>query len=691
MRQIKPDAKLVQEFIPQQPQLPTHLPVIQYIRQSSNAQVKHNKQSTILQDVKLTSRLVAYGWKDTPETIIKIATDQGKSGQKLRFQRAGLDQLYRLIESGKAGAVAAYDASRLYRDLTRTGYTDFVAMCEKYHIPVITYDVIYWPDSRRDMDALIDKFAEAARFIDEVIHGKLLPARLQAIEDAVSYGGHAVPFGYIVIEDEDRKYYVVYEPHAQLIRWLFKRYRELGGNLGKLGRELTAINFMFPAFTGIERIPHVAIKWNGQGYPLQQRGGLVYVLTNPAYIGWYVFNNVLISKQAHDAIVDMDDFMFAYNRLSAYTLEGEVNENKPKIDRRYGMACDALLENILESNSEPMYVMAYNQSYTARAHTDGWQNTNLVASVKRVDSAVERALEHLRTIIETSDLLDLTDRLEDEVTDLLTEKEESATSLEKDRANILKAIQQAEMEKRIAKEELYEQGVREATRDLKRLHEALAALDEKARIVENEANELTEIQGGLQDLLAHRWHKLAFANKKRFIRLLVTHANINYVAPHVLRLDLQLRAPISRTFTGYLYKPNGARAYWTPEEAATFARLYPHADRKELLETLPTRSWDSMIQQAMRTGVKRLTRANSIGIDASLSLTDATLMQELGMNTQEKQVVWDASPIEELQNIWVARLMEAFRREQGLEPPDKPLDTTLPTEDKQSGLSGCSM
>lgn len=110
-RHIEPGKRLIQEFHPGQPQLPIDKLIVQYIRQSTLVQVKNNKQSAILQDIKLTRRLMAYGWPD--ERIIKIDTDQGKSGQKRRDERVGLDELYRLVLSGKAGAVAAYDASRL--------------------------------------------------------------------------------------------------------------------------------------------------------------------------------------------------------------------------------------------------------------------------------------------------------------------------------------------------------------------------------------------------------------------------------------------------------------------------------------------------------------------------------------------------------------------------------------------------
>src|SRR5207245_1229445 len=141
--------------------------------------------------------------------IRRIATDQGKSGQKRRDERAGLDETYRLIEHREVGTVAAYDPSRLYRDLTRVYYTDFVNLLEKHSIPLVTYSQVYYP-TRKDMDSLIDKFKDAANFIEETINGKLKPARMQAIEQSVSYGGHAVPLGYIIGETIDRKYYVVY-------------------------------------------------------------------------------------------------------------------------------------------------------------------------------------------------------------------------------------------------------------------------------------------------------------------------------------------------------------------------------------------------------------------------------------------------------------------------------------------------
>src|SRR5258708_22521311 len=227
-RTIRPDAKLIQEFTYHQEQLPVDKPCIQYIRQSTLVQVKNNLQSKIQQDEMLRRHLIAYGWQDAD--IIKIEADQGKSGQKLRYQRKGLDDLYKLIESGKAGSMACYDASRLWRDTTHVWYNDFIQMCMKHSIPVIMHNRVYWPNNQQDMDALREDFRQAAYQLRH-IYEKVNPARLQAIEMGLSYGGHCVPLGFTIAETEDRKYYVIYEPHAKLIRWLFKRYRELEGNL----------------------------------------------------------------------------------------------------------------------------------------------------------------------------------------------------------------------------------------------------------------------------------------------------------------------------------------------------------------------------------------------------------------------------------------------------------------------------
>jgi DNA invertase Pin-like site-specific DNA recombinase len=624
-RSIIPGARLVQEFIPLQPQLPTDKAIVQYVRQSTLGQVKNNRQSAILQDEQLGRRLVAYGWQD----IIKIDTDQGKSGQKRRDERAGLDRTYRLIEHREVGAVAAFDPSRLYRDLTRVYYTDFVSLLETHGIPLVTYSQVYWP-TRKDMDALIDRFKEAANFIDEVINGKLKPARLQAIEESVSYGGGAVPIGYIIGETVERKYYVVYEPHARLVRWLFKRFHELEGNLSRLGRDLRDTGFSFPAFSGVERIPHVALRWGGNGYPLRTRDALVSILTNVAYIGYYLYNGVLVSREAHEGIVPMDDFLYAYNRLSATTLDGDVNEHKPKVDRRYGVGIQALLEGVLESDGRAVYAMAHSQGYEARTDSDGWKTTDFLIRTSVLDSAFSKALVAVLDTLELRHRQGLQDSLYERMNEIHEAREEAATSLEVQLVNIDRAIRRTELDKRVALEEEYEQGVRDATKQLKRLHADRSALEAKAEQASSEASELEECQT-LLECACQQWENLAFERQRRLVRMLVARANLVEVAPHVVRLDVWLGEPLNCLMVEHIYRQQGSRPGWTGDEEAVLRAMYPRADRAAILQALPTRAWKPIVARANELGLSRESRRHTPDLPVDLAHADMTLMEELGM------------------------------------------------------------
>jgi DNA invertase Pin-like site-specific DNA recombinase len=143
---IEPGRTLVQTFTYTQQQLPTHKPIVQYIRQSTTKQLKRNKQSYELQDSDLRRRLVqGYGWQDNDAAIIKIDSDQGKSGTKRRDERTGLDQLYSLLEQDKAGAIAAFDVSRLYRVTSKAEIGTFCDMVMELQVPIVTFSRIYWP------------------------------------------------------------------------------------------------------------------------------------------------------------------------------------------------------------------------------------------------------------------------------------------------------------------------------------------------------------------------------------------------------------------------------------------------------------------------------------------------------------------------------------------------------------------
>ncbi|CDH45173.1 recombinase family protein [Candidatus Contendibacter odensensis] len=108
---------------------PVHLrrAALVYIRQSSAAQVEHNRESTARQYA-LADRAIALGWARDQVTIID--QDLGLSGASAA-QRSGFAQLTADVALGHVGIVLGLEVSRLarnnadwYRLLDLCGMTD---------------------------------------------------------------------------------------------------------------------------------------------------------------------------------------------------------------------------------------------------------------------------------------------------------------------------------------------------------------------------------------------------------------------------------------------------------------------------------------------------------------------------------------------------------------------------------------
>ena len=632
-RKIIPGKRLIPEFTYEEKRLPTHLPVAQYIRQSSEGQLKRNKQSSILQDKKLSERLTTMRFTE----IIKIDTDQGKSGQMFKggkfMEKKGIEYLNQLVATGAVGAVAAFSPSRLYRDLTRHYYTDFVTLLETHNVPLITFGKVYWADNRGDMDSLVQEFMAAANFIEQEIHGKLLLAKYQAIEDTLSYSGGSVPFGFAVKETEDRKYFIVYPPHAEKILFIYKRYRELNGNLPRLGRELQAQGFTFPAFDlellrslGVERAPYVTLKYKNGGYLCHTREALISILTNTAYIGWLVYGNVVFSTEAHEAIVSRDDFDYAFSRLSSTNLDGTENENKPKHVRSRYTSAQGLVETLLTCNGHPCYAM--NGTYMVRELKGKWNSTTLSVPITTIDTAVATAILGVLSALDQRHKQGLSDDLYQQLEALSQEKRSEGVTLDTALKNVDAAIKGYELDKVSCRETGNRQGLDTANRELKNLYAAREDVLQKAAHAAKEQEDLQETLSLHQQVIAD-WYQMPFERQRRYASLIVASVTMEEVSPHVLKLVLTYKSPILCTLTGYVLREKCGLRTWTDEENGFIHTLYPSADRAVILQAIPNRTWQSICQQAIVLGIGRRTILNTSGIANNRAYADAQLLDSL--------------------------------------------------------------
>ena len=92
-----------------------------------------------------------------------------------------------------------------------------------------------------------------------------------------------------------------------------------------------------------------------------------------------------------------------------------------------------------------------------------------------------------------------------------------------------------------------------------------------------------------------------------------------------------------------MFRHRGSKPKWTDEEMVILKHLYKQADRLEILKTLPTRAWASIMQESMLMGLERTTRFNTSGIHEALNYADVELMQQVGMD-DTRRVIWKQEP-----------------------------------------------
>src|SRR5258708_26659825 len=288
------------------------------------------------------------------------------------------------------------------------------------------------------------------------------------------------------------------------------RNAALSGNLPLLYRELKDIDFRFPAFE--PGIPvHVSLHTDKDGtYPLRQREAIIGILTNRAYIGWQVYNGVIVSREAHTAIVGIEDFMYAWERLSKVSLDGTEEQEKAVKERRYG-GKNALLDGVLRSNELPVYVVR--NHYVSSADNDGFSTYDMVVPVKIIDSAFARAMVNTLASLEAAHRRGLQAQIYQRVAEVQKEEEEHAVDYQESIARVDKEIRSQEMAQRVSREEGDEQGYREATKQLVLLRKDKSALEAKAKQSSSELSELKE-RGNLINCAIHQWEGMKIWQQK---------------------------------------------------------------------------------------------------------------------------------------------------------------------------------
>src|SRR5246500_2439173 len=196
---------------------PEHLArkAIVYLRQSSDRQVRQNKESQLLQYA-VAERVRALGWKQ----VEIITSDLGLSAGIASAQREGFERVLSWVALGEVGIVGSREVSRLSR--TDKDWCRLLEVCQIFGTLIADEQQIY------DLNYLDDQLVLGIKGTLSVVDLKGLRQRRQAGQESKARRGELfkrLPVGY----HRDLTGKVVLHPDQRIceaIRLVFMKFRE---------------------------------------------------------------------------------------------------------------------------------------------------------------------------------------------------------------------------------------------------------------------------------------------------------------------------------------------------------------------------------------------------------------------------------------------------------------------------------
>lgn len=251
-----------------------------YVRQSSAAQVEHNRESTDRQYA-LADRAVELGW--SREQVTVVDEDLGLSGASAD-KRSGFARLIAAVAMGLVGIVLGLEVSRLARN--NSDWYHLLDLCAMTDTLIGDGDGLYHPAWFNDrlLLGLKGTMSEAELHI--------IRARLEGgIRNKAARGElrRGLPTGFVWGEEDGQVLFHPNEAVTAAIRCVFERFAELG-SVRRVWLWLRSEGLSFPAQYNYGK----EIRWGAPTYT-----GIHNILTSPVYAGAYVYG-----KTRHDRVLD---------------------------------------------------------------------------------------------------------------------------------------------------------------------------------------------------------------------------------------------------------------------------------------------------------------------------------------------------------------------------------------------------
>jgi DNA invertase Pin-like site-specific DNA recombinase len=249
---------------------PEHLTrkAIVYLRQSSEKQVRQNKESQRLQ-LDLADRMRALGWKE----IEIVGSDLGSSAAIASAPREGFERVLSAVALGVVGIVSSREVSRLSR--TDKDWCRLLEVCQIFGTLIADEQQVY------DLNYLDDQLVLGIKGTLSVVELKVLRQRLQAGQESKARRGELfkrLPVGYAL----DAMGKVVFHPDRRVceaVQLVFTTFRE---------RWTVRQTFQWFRDHDVE-LPVNPIQGTRLVWKIPTQSLIRDILSNPFYAGAYVW------------------------------------------------------------------------------------------------------------------------------------------------------------------------------------------------------------------------------------------------------------------------------------------------------------------------------------------------------------------------------------------------------------------
>ena len=241
---------------------------IVYLRQSSDKQVRQNKESQRLQ-YELADRMRALGWAE----VEVISSDLGSSAAIASARREGFERVLSSVALGDVGIVASREASRLSR--TDKDWCRLIEVCQIFGTLIGDEQQVY------DLNYLDDQLVLGIKGTLSVVELQILRQRMLAGQESKARRGELfkrLPVGYAL----DALGKVVFHPDQRVceaIHLVFTKFRE---------RWSVRQTFQWFRDHDVE-LPVNPIQGTRLVWKIPTQGLIRDILCNPFYAGAYVW------------------------------------------------------------------------------------------------------------------------------------------------------------------------------------------------------------------------------------------------------------------------------------------------------------------------------------------------------------------------------------------------------------------